>query len=199
LKDTENKGEGIREPINGNANSEYYTGNKSKQLLVHVMQDGLEVDKPVKTKIYEQSVTWNKRQWPIIPSRFYYDYNGLAHMQVDVNDSAVLTFRKDHEDKCKKCGGKMTIDTTQTRTLGRKGIFNAIWGLDSTHLILMIVIIIGAMVMSSAFVYFFNQDTLHKSQLDSANQKIVDLKAQLCQLLGNCAPPPTDTSKVDQR
>jgi hypothetical protein len=183
---------------NGKA-SEYYTGNKSKQLLVHVMQDGLEVDKPVKTKIYEQSVTWNKRQWPIIPSRFYYDYKGLAHMQVDVNDSAVLTFKKDHEDKCKKCGGKMTIDTTQTRTLGRKGIFNAIWGLDSTHLILMIVILLGAMGMAGAFIYYFNQDTLHKSQLENSNQKIVELKGQLCNLLDNCVPPPTDTSKVDQR
>lgn len=158
------------------------------------MQDGLEVSKPVTTKIYEQSVTWNKRQWPIIPSRFYYDYKGLAHMQIDVNDSAVLTFRKDHEDKCRKCGGKMTIDVTQTRTLGRKGVFNAIWGLDSTHLILMVVILLGAVAMAGAFVYYFNQDTLHKTQLENSNAKVNELKSELCIIQNNCAPPPVDTS-----
>lgn len=174
------------------SDSPFFTGNKSKQLLVHIMQDGLEVDKPVRTKIYEQSVTWNKRQWPIIPARFYFDYKGIAHQQVDVNDSAVLTFRKDHEDKCKKCGGKMTIDTTQTRTLGRKGVFNAIWGLDSTHMILMIVILLGAMGASGAFVYYFNQDTLHTAQLANSNAKVAELKTELCIIRSNCAPPPED-------
>ena len=176
------------------SNNEYFTGNKSRRLLVHIMQDGLEVDKPVKTKIYEQSVTWNKRQWPIIPSRFYYDYKGIAHQQVDVNDSAVLTFHKDHSDKCMKCGGKMTIDTTQTRTLGRKGIFNAIWGLDSSHIILMIVILLGAVAMAGAFVYYFNQDTLHNAQLDSEKAKTTELTAKICRLEGNCAPPPPNPS-----
>jgi len=177
--------------------NEYFTGNKSRQLLVHIMQDGLEVDKPVKTKIYEQSVMWNKRQWPIIPARFYYDYKGIAHQQVDVNDSAVLTFKKDHEDKCKKCGGKMTVDTTQTRTLGRKGIFNAIWGLDSTHMILMIIILLGAVAMAGAFVYYFNQDTLHSTQLGFEKAKSADLASKLCIAQNNCpepAPNPSGTT-----
>ena len=182
----------VREPINGDSNADYYTGNKSKQLLVHIMQDGLEVDKPVKTKIYEESVKWNKRQWPIIPSRFYYDYKGIAHQQVDVNDSAVLTFRKDHEDKCKKCGGKTTVDTIQTRTLGRKGIFNAIWGLDSSHMILMIIVMIGAMACAGAFVYYFNQDTLHSTQLENANSRVAELKTELCTLEHNCPEPVKD-------
>jgi hypothetical protein len=103
-----------------------------------------------------------------------------------------LTFKKDHEDKCKKCGGKMTVDTTQTRTLGRKGIFNAIWGLDSTHLILMIIIIFGAMGAGGAFVYYFNQDTLHKTQLENSNARVNELKAELCILKNNCPVPQAD-------
>lgn len=52
----------ITESHNGNGkidkNTTIYTGNKSKQLMVHIMQDGVEVDKPIKTKIYEQKVSW---------------------------------------------------------------------------------------------------------------------------------------------
>lgn len=151
---------------------EYYTGNKSKNLLVHIMQKGIEIDKPVKTKIYEQSVTWHRRQWPIVPQRFTYDYSGLAHQYVDVNDVSVLTWQKDHEDNCKKCGGKMFVDARESRTLGRRGVFHAIWGLDNTHMILLIVFAIGAMAGIGAFFWAYNQDTLHKTQLESANKEI---------------------------
>lgn len=160
---------------NGKDKNDYYTGNKSKQLLVHIMQNGIEVDKPIKTKIYAQEVTWNRRQYPVVSSRFYYDYNGVAHQQVDVNDVSVLTFHKDHEDNCKKCGGKMTVDARESRALGRRGVFHAIWGLDNTHMILLIVFAIGAMAMAGFAFYSFNQDTLHKAQLENANVKVKEM------------------------
>ncbi len=178
-----------------NGKAEYFTGNKSKQLLVHIMQNGVEVDKPIKAKIYSQHVTWNKRQYPIIPSRFYFDYKGVAHQQVASNDVSVLTYQKDHEDKCKKCGGKMTIDAREARELGKRGVFHAIWGLDSTHMILLIIFAIGAMSMAGAFFYFFNQDTLHKTQLANSESKVVELKYQLCLALGNC-PQPTENAQT---
>jgi len=139
------------------------------------MQNGVEVSKPIKSKIYEQSITWKKRQYPIVPDRFYYDHKGIAHQQVDANDVSVLTYHKDHENNCKKCGGKMTIDARQARMLGRSGVFHAIWGIDSTHMILLIVFAIGAMGMAIFGVYSYNQDTLHKAQLDSANKEIARL------------------------
>jgi hypothetical protein len=160
-------------------NNEYYTGEKKKQLLVHVLQDGIEVTKPIKSKIYEQKVTWNKRQWFVYPERFVFDYKGVAHQYVDVNDVAVLTIHKDHTDRCKKCDRNMTIDAKQARELGKKGVFHAIWGIDSTHMILLIVFAIGAMAMAGFAVYSYNQDTLHKTQLDNANQKIAEYKIQL--------------------
>jgi hypothetical protein len=152
--------------------SDYYTGHKSKDLLVHVMQKGIEVDKPIKTKIYNQSVEWNRRQWPIISSRFVTDYNGVNHQYVDVNDVSVLTWQKDHEDNCKKCGGKMTVDSRESRALGRRGVFQAIWGLDNTHIILMIVLLIGAMGMAGAFMWAFNDNTKHQAELESAKTEI---------------------------
>jgi hypothetical protein len=160
---------------NNDAKNEYYTGNVSKKLFVHVMQDGIEVAKPIKAKIYDQHIVWNKRQYPIIPDRFYYDHKGIAHQQVASNDVSVLTYKKDHEDNCKKCGGKMTIDARQARMLGRSGVFHAIWGIDSSHMILIIIFAIGAMAMTAFAFYSYNQDTLHKTQLESANKEIARL------------------------
>jgi len=155
--------------------SDYYTGNKSKDLLVHIMQKGIEVDKPIKTKIYNQSVEWNRRQWAIVPERFVTDYNGLNHQYVDVNDVAVLTWKKDHEDKCKKCGGKMTVDAKESRALGRRGVFQAIWGLDNTHMILMIVIMIGAMAMAGGFFWAYSENTKNVTQVQANVKEIARL------------------------
>lgn len=157
---------------NGKHKIHFYTGNSSKLLYVHVMQDGIEVDKPIKTVIYAQSVEWNKRQYPIVPERFIYDNKGIAHQYVSTNDVSVLTWHKDHEDYCKKCGGKMYVDARESRALGRRGIFHAIWGLDNTHVMLLVVLMLGAMAMAGAFFWAYNQDTLHKTQLESAKADI---------------------------
>ena len=155
--------------------SDFYTGNDSKELFVHIMQDGIEVDKPIKTKIYNQSVEWQRRQWPIVSKRFVTDYKGNKHQYVDVNDVSVLTWQKDHEDNCKKCGGKMTVDARESRALGRRGVFHAIWGLDNTHIIMMVVLLIGAISMAGGFMWAYNDNTKHQAQLESANREIVRL------------------------
>jgi len=175
--------------VDNGKDNEYFTGNKSKQLLVHVMQNGVEVDKPIKARIYDQNITWNKRQYPIIPDRFYYDYKGVAHQQVASNDVSVLTYHKDHTDVCKKCNGKMTIDAREARELGKRGVFHAIWGIDSTHLILLIIFAIGAVAMAGFAFYSYNQDTLHKTQLDNTKQQLEELKGQICLLRGDCPQP----------
>jgi hypothetical protein len=162
--------------------SEYYTGQKTKNLIVHVMQDGIEVTKPIKKKIYEQKVSWDKRTWPIIPSKFTWDNKGVAHQYVSTNDVAVLSFNKDHEDKCKKCGGKMTIDARQARELGRRGIFHAIWALDSTHMVMMILIIIGAMAGAGFGVYFYGEDMKHKTAMENGQERIAQLNAEVARL-----------------
>lgn len=153
-----------------------YTGNSSKQLICHIAQKNgnrlIEVDKPIVTKIYNQSVEWRGRAYPIVPERFTFDYKGIAHQWVDVNDCSVLTYNKDHEENCRRCGGKMTVDAREARALGRRGIFHNIWGLDNTHVMLMLILIIGAMAMAGFGFYSYNQDTMHKTQLESAKIEI---------------------------
>lgn len=183
---------GISEPKEVDGKGEYYTGNKSKTLLVHIMQNGIEVDKPIKTQIYQQSVEWRRRQWAIVPARFTYDYSGVAHQYVDVNDVAVLTWQKDHTDTCKKCHGKMTIDAKEARALGRRGVFHAIWGIDNTHMILLIVLAIGAMAMAGAFFWAYSSDIKHNTQLENANKEI----ARLNNIIN---PPPPQTDKTGAR
>jgi len=162
--------------------SQYYTGEKSKNLLVHVVQDGVEVTKPIKKKIYDQRVSWNKRDYPIVPERFIWDSKGIAHQYVTTNDVAVLSFNKDHEDKCRKCGGKMTIDARSARELGRKGIFHAIWALDSTHMILMIIVIIGGMAGAGFGVYFYGEDMKHKTAFENGQTRITELNNEIARL-----------------
>lgn len=178
------------EPVNGK--SEYYTGNKSKNLLVHIMQKGIEIDKPVKSKIYEQYVEWNRRRWAVVPARFVFDYNGIAHQYVDVNDSSVLTWQKDHEDTCKKCGGKMTVDAKEVRALGRRGVFHAIWGLDNTHTIMLIVMFVGAIAMAGAFMWAYSNDVKHTAQLEASNKEVERLNGEVSRL-NNIINPPIDT------
>jgi hypothetical protein len=159
--------------------SQFYTGEKSKELIVHIMQNGLEVSKPIKKKIYDREVEWNGRKWPIVSHRFYYDYKGIAHQQVDANDMAVLTYHKDHTDTCRKCGGKMTVDTVNSRKLGRRGIFNAIWGIDNTHLIAIIVAFIIAAGLAGAFMWAFNDASIAKTKLTYDDKLIHEYRLAL--------------------
>ena len=176
--------------------SEYFTGEKKKQLLVHILQDGIEVDKPIKKMIYDQQVEWKKRTYPIVPSRFIFDHKGIAHQYVDTNDVAVLTIHKDHYDNCKKCGKRMTIDARNARELGKRGLIQAIWGIDNTHMILIIVMAIGAMAMAGFAFYSYNQDTLHKTQLEAEKQKTNSLEAEISRL-NNIINPPIDPNAPD--
>ena len=165
----------IAEIANGNNKDKkiyYYTGEKTKSLVVHMIQNGVEVDKPINTKTFSQSVEWNKRQYPIVPSRWMWDNKGIAHQYVDVNDVAVLTWQKDHEDNCRRCGGKMTVDARESRALGRRGIFRAIWELDNTHVMLMLVFVIIGMAMTGAFFWAYMNDTKHTAELEASKRDV---------------------------
>lgn len=153
-----------------------YTGNSSRQLVVHIAQKNgnrlIEVDKPIITKIFNQSVEWRGRQYPIVPERFIYDFKGIAHQWTDVNDVSTLTWQKDHEEHCRKCGGKMFVDAREARALGRRGIFHNIWGLDNTHVMLLLVFALGAMAMAGAFFWAYMNDTKHTAQLEASQTEV---------------------------
>lgn len=147
---------------------EFYTGEKGKNLLVHVVQDGVCVSKPIKTKIWRQEVAWKQRIWPIVPAKFWYDEKGLAHQMVDANDVSVLSFNKDHEEKCRKCGGKMTIDAkTEAALVRRKRDFN-LWGTDNNYFMMIVILAIFGMMMLAIAWY-------ESVEANKANQKYATL------------------------
>lgn len=161
-----------KKPITSN---EYFTGEKNKKLLIHIVQNGIEVTKPLRRRIYDQQVVWKKRVYPIDIKRTIVDSKGMHHLYVSANDMGILSFNKDHEDICRKCGGKMFIDARNARDLIKRNTIQAIWGIDSTHMILLMVFAVGMMAAVGFAFYSFNQDTLHNTQLKAEQAKNTQL------------------------
>jgi hypothetical protein len=155
--------------------NEYFTGERNKKLLVHIIQNGVEVTRPLRKRIYDQQVFWRKRTYPIDIKKTIVDSKGIHHLYVSANDMAILSFNKDHEDNCRKCGGKMFIDARNARDLVKRNTIQAIWGIDSTHMILLMVFAIGAMAAVGFAFYSYNQDTLHNTQLKAEQARNTEL------------------------
>jgi len=150
-----------------NGKSDYFTGSDGKKLLVHVMQGNIEVAKPIKTAIYSQQVEWKQRMYPISHNDFITDFKGEKHVYVEANNLATKRFGQT-VDKCKDCGKKMSIDARNARDLLKRKTIEAIWGIDSTHIILLIILGIGLLMAMGATFYFVNQYNTLQSKVNSA-------------------------------
>lgn len=140
--------------------NDIYSDSKSKVLFCHiVVNKNKEVSKPIKTKIYAQEITWKKRTWHIDHNRIITDSRGIAHIYLDVNDVSVLSFNKDHADKCKKCGGKMTIDAKNARDLVKRKTISALWSVDQLPMLLLI--IMGVIMLVMAVIAFYEYSDAH--------------------------------------
>lgn len=146
---------------------DFYKGNKNKKLVCHIMVNNKKEIGRTKTKVYNQEFTWKKRIYPIEQSRIITDVKGDAHLYVDVNDSACLSFNKDHEDKCKKCGGKMTIDAKNARDLTKRKTINSIWGVDSSHIMMLLIMGIVLMIMIMVVFYMYLENTKLNTKLQT--------------------------------
>lgn len=155
-------------PEVANGKSEYYTGEKNKSLLVHVLQNGVEVDKPIKSQIWHQSVEWKRRIYPIDSTRFIVDSKGQHHQYVSANDVAVLSVQKDHEDRCKKCGGKMTVDARNLRDLVKRKTIEPIWGIDTSHIVLLMILAIVVLAMVGMAFYMYTEKEKLQTKINSA-------------------------------
>lgn len=140
-----------------------YVGSKNKKLICHFMlNNDKEAFKPKSISIYSQEVTVKKRTWAIEPSRIITDYKGFSHIYLDVNDSAVLSFNKDHTDKCKKCSGKMTVDAKNARDLVKRKTISALWGIDTMPMMLLIILGIVCLTIAVFAIYLYGDNqTLH--------------------------------------
>lgn len=155
---------------NGNGKSEYYTGEKHKTLLVHIIQDGVEVSKPVKTQIWKQDVEWRRRKYPISPSDFIFDHKGIAHQYVNANNTSALRFQLPKDLRCKNCGGELRhpTDSRNIREMTKRGVIQAIWGIDSTHLLLLMISLCAVMGAIGFAVYEVDQKDQLQAKVDSA-------------------------------
>lgn len=158
------------EPEQHNGKAFHYTGEKGKSLLVHILQDGVEVTKPVKTQIWKQDIEWRRRKYPISPEDFIYDFQGTAHQFVNANNTSSMRFSLPKDLRCKKCGGELRhpTDSRNIREMTKRGVIQAIWGIDSTHLILLMICMIGTVAAIGFAVYESDQKDQLQSKIDSA-------------------------------
>lgn len=135
----------------------------AKNLLVcHILHDKNKEVASVRTKIYKQDFTWNKRIWAIDHSAIITDKKGISHFYVDVNETTgVLRFDKSYIDKCKECGKQIGIDASNARDLLKRKTINAIWGIDNSYV--MLLLLMGIVLVAMVGALFFVIGELNKT------------------------------------
>lgn len=147
---------------------EHYRYNKNKTLQIHIQQNIKNGVGAVRKKLYDQDFTWKGRAYPIDHQSIIYDNKGVGHLFYDANTSdgvirllspAQLNLidtntqcDKCHRlaplDKCNKCGGAITYDARNVRDLIKRKTLTTFWGLDQSHILLLLVM---GIVMIGAF------------------------------------------------
>lgn len=168
------------EPININF--------KSKNTLVcHIMSGNTKEVGTAKTKLYAQEFQWRKRMWAIDADAIpWVDKKGISHLFVDVNESdGIIRFLEPRKlnlsapfnttcpkcneplefpaieapiDLCGKCGDRITYDARNVRDLLKRKTIDTFWGLDSSHMILLIIMAIVAVGAMGGLFYLLGQN-----------------------------------------
>jgi len=167
---------------------EFHRHNKKKVLICHIMANpNLEIT-TVKRKLYDQDFTWKKRIFPIAQDAIWYDKKGLGHLHVEVNESdgtyRFLYHQKTNLedssgnpiDMCGKCGDRISIDAKNVWDLVKRKTVDTFWGLDNSHVLLLLIMGIVLVIMMGALFYVIGD-----------NQKTNQLLAQYLK------PPPGNT------
>lgn len=165
--------------------------------MCHILDENRkEVGRPVKVDAKKQDFTWRKRAYPInreaIP---YTDYNNNQHYFVNVNESdGTVYFLTPKQlnlyeseigangqyqilNKCGICGDKISIDASNVYDMIKRKTIGAIWGIDQSHIVLLIIMGIVAIAGLGGIFYLLGQNqTLQKQLLDTTTQ-LAQLKA----------------------
>lgn len=152
---------------------------KSNKLFVHFMVNkNREIGNTI-SKIYNQEVMWKKRMWPLDSTAFISDKKGFAHIYLDINEAdGTLRFNKSYVDKCVECGNTIGQDAVNTRDLLKRKTISAIWGIDNSHIMLLLIMGIVLMILAVAVFYMYGE-----------NQKLVSKLATL-------VPPTSATANI---
>lgn len=146
---------------------------KKNVLICHIMQDMIYEVGMVKTKLYAQEMQWKKRMWPIDKqSVAWKDKKGNSHMFFDVNESdGIIRFLTPDKlnykgiDRCAECGNRISIDAKNTYDLLKRKTINAIWGLDQSHIVLLMILGIVALIALAGIFYLIGENKNLQTQL----------------------------------
>jgi len=138
------------------------------------MQDMINEVGLVKTKLYSQEIQWKKRMWPIASDAVAWkDKKGISHMFFDVNESdGIIRFLTPDKmnytgiDKCAECGNRISIDAKNTYDLLKRKTINAIWGLDQSHIVLLMILGIVALIALAGIFYLIGENKNLQTQLN---------------------------------
>ena len=158
-------------------------------LICHIMNElptGLVGIGFVKTKTQSQDFNWQKRVYAIPKDSLdaiWTDKKGISHLHVFVNESDgvyrwltpeklnLFGFDKDNKltplDTCVKCGGRITIDATNVRDLVKRKTINAIWGIDNSFIMLLLIMGIVLVILMGALFYIIGQWQATQNQLNT--------------------------------
>lgn len=162
-----------KSPIISKEDTDVYLGSKDKHLLCHFMKNKTKEVGRKKIRLIEQEVTWAKRIWEIKDSAIITDIKGLAHIYFDINEAdGVLSFKKPWIDTCSKCGNEIKgADARNARDLLKRRTISALWGIDNTHTLLLLIMGIVLVGMMGAMLYFMNQASTMQAKLDALTPK----------------------------
>jgi len=120
----------------------------------------------VKVKLFAQEFQWKKRMWPIDKdATAWVDKKNNCHVFFDVNESdGTIRFLQPYkqniiDDKCIECGGRISIDAKNTWDLLKRKTINALWGIDSSHIVLLIIMGIVCIGAIAGVMYLLGQNT----------------------------------------
>lgn len=153
--------------------TDVYTASKSKALICHFMVNNEKEVGRKKAKIFDQDVTYAKRVFEIKHNSIITDVKGLAHIYFDMNETnGVLSFKKPWIDKCKACNTDMTgVDAMSMRNLVKRRTISALWSLDNTHTLLLLIMGLVIMILIGILFYFATQNQNLTGQLTALAPK----------------------------
>lgn len=148
----------------------------SKTLICHIMQDKYQEIDNIKTKTYKQDFTWKKRIWAISNKGIWYDRKGIGHAMFDVKftDGQMYLLQLEVDkvflDKCIICSNSIGIDAVNARDLLKRKTVNAIWGVDNSHIMLLMILAMVTLGMFAGLMYLVIENQKLNTELTTINK-----------------------------
>lgn len=117
------------------------------------MLDNKEVGK-TKCKLYDKEFTWKKRIYPVEQTRIITDLKGNAHLYVHANKMQCLSLQ--HE----AIKDNKFVDAKNARDLLKRKTIQAVWGVDSMPMIMLMILLLGMVIMAGALMFLMFDPTV---------------------------------------